>query len=92
MGRRRNESAAMTAWIDENPLKRWIDRYPHRRLVLNVAAACGRSKQQVYYWMEGHTYPKEEHMRTLAEIMKVPYPSLELRWRRWWLKQPVEES
>jgi transcriptional regulator with XRE-family HTH domain len=83
-------SGRPASWIDLNPLKLWIERYPQRRRVRDIALACGRSRGQVYYWIEGHTYPKEEHMRKLAEIMNVPYASLELRWRRWWLKRPQE--
>jgi transcriptional regulator with XRE-family HTH domain len=80
----------MAAWLEQNPLKRWIEVYPERRRPVTVAERCGRSRQLVYYWMLGHTYPKEEHMRKLAEILEVPYVRLELRWRRWWLKRPEE--
>lgn len=80
------------AWLADNPLRQWIACLPQRRKVADVARLLDRTHQQVYYYLSGHSYPKAEQMARLAELMRIDYQKLEIRWRKWWLRKPEKES
>lgn len=76
--------------IESNPLFKF--RRQNGWALRIVAAKIGCSQTTVSKWEDGSSYPMDENMIKIAEVMKCGPDDLKLLWRAWYDLKPVKDE
>jgi transcriptional regulator with XRE-family HTH domain len=80
---------AMTAWLDENPLRRWrLDQPPEGWNRSVLARKLGVSHTAVAAWENGKRLPLVDAFAKIEELTGITSKA----WMGWYRRKPPDES
>jgi hypothetical protein len=86
--RRGAEQEAMTAWLDQNPLRRWRLKQPPEGWKRSVLARqLGVSHTAVAAWETGNRLPLVDAMAKIEALTGISAT----RWMQWYEQRPAQE-
>jgi len=78
------EIAELTAWLEQNPLRKF--RKKNKLGLMEIAGLLGVGVSTVQTWEKGVTVPKSEKFKMLANLLNAP--DIEETWFKWLENKP----
>jgi len=77
---------ATSEWIDQNPLKLWLESQNKRQNQRMLASMVAVSPITVHHWLKGVKRPNDDNMMKLELVTRID--GLDEKWTEWLDRRP----